>query len=249
MKYWRGCPQHHAICAVYLKQFWLAESMYHHHMATLSVVYNSEQNYWLSCDHTFKSVRNIGIMRQGDSKWVNQFKGMFCVINAAGQIVTWKMTKGLSMEHVEDIIEALHRRLQQQGVTLQEFYVDNCCALRNKLQVIFGAHLKVYLDIFHAVQRITKKIPKRHPYHSNCLKCLTLVFRDPSDCGSVRTLSTPAADILESQLLDFKSTWEKIECNGKPILPPAALREIQALLVHVRAGCLSDKAWQRYNKE
>ena len=89
LKYWRGCPQHHAICAVYLKHFWVAESTYHHHMATLSVVSDSEQKYWLSCDHTFKSVRNIGIMRRGDNKWINQFKGMFCVINAAGQIVTW----------------------------------------------------------------------------------------------------------------------------------------------------------------
>ena len=149
------------------------------------------------------------------------------------------MTKGIAMEYVEDIMHALYRRLQGQGVTLQEFYVDNCCALRLKLQSIFGSQLKVYLDIFHAVQRITKKIPKRHPYHSECIKCLSLVFRDPSDHGSTRTMSTPATDVLETQLLNFKSSWENIKHNDKPILPPAAVREIQSLLVHVRRGCLS----------
>ena len=161
------------------------------------------------------------------------------LINAAGQVVTWKMTKGIAMEHVEDIMHALCRRLQSQGVTLQEFYVDNCCSFRPKLQRIFGSQLKVHLDIFHAVQRITKKIPKRHPFHLECIKSLTFVFRDPSDHGSTRTMSTPAIDVLESQILNFKSTWEKIKHDDKPILPPAAVREIQSLLVHVRRGCLS----------
>ena len=98
-------------------------------------------------------MRNIGILRQGDNQWINQLKGLFCVLNEAGQIVTWKITKGIAMEYVEDIMHALYTRLQGQGV---EFYVDNCCALR---QAIFGSQLKVYLDIFHAVQRITKKNP------------------------------------------------------------------------------------------
>ena len=143
------------------------------------------------------------------------------------------------MEYVEDVMHALYTRLQRQGVTLQEFYVDNCCALRLKLQTIFGSQLKVYLDIFHAVQRISKKIPKRHPYHSECIKCLTLVFRHPSDRGPTRTMSTPVTDVLETQLLNFKTSWENLKYNDKPILPPAAVREIQSLLVHVRRGCLS----------
>ena len=238
LKYWRQSPQHHTICAVYLQQFGALESTYHYHMCTMSVISNS-QDSWLSCDHTFRSVRSIGIMRQGDNKWINQLKGLFCVLNACGQVVTWKMTKGIAMEHVEDIMHALCRRLQCQGVTLQEFYVDNCCSLRAKLQAFFGSQLKVHLDIFHAVQRITKKIPKRHPFHSECIKCLSMVFRDPSDRGSTRTMSTPAPDVLESQMLSFKSSWDKIKHNDKPILPPAAVREIQSLLVHVRRGCLS----------
>lgn len=33
-----------------------------------------------------------------------------------------------------------------------------------KLQEVFGEDATVRLDVFHAVQRITRKIPKRHPF-------------------------------------------------------------------------------------
>ncbi len=218
--------------------FWKWEVHFHHRMAQTSIPCHGEST-WLSCDHTFKSVRNIGIVRQADDNWIKQYKGLFCVLNAAGQVVTWKMTKGLAIDDVKDIMQALHTRFQLQGVTLQEFFVDNCCALRQKLQAIFGQHLKVYLDVFHAVQRITRKIPKRHPYHAECMRALRLVFRQPSDQGNHRTMTTPPIDQLKQQLLNFKSTWEHVSCNGKRILPPAAIIEIRSLLIHVQKGCLS----------
>ena len=136
----------------------------------------------------------------------------------------------------------MHRlqvRLQQQGVILQEFYVDNCCALRQKIQGVFGSQVKVFLDIFHAVQRVTKKIPKKHPYCHECLKSLTLVFRDPVDQGPVRTMVTPPIDQLKKQVLAFKAKWKDINHNDKPILPPEAIAELQSLLVHINKGCLS----------
>ena len=139
------------------------------------------------------------------------------------------------MDYVED---KLRNRLQLQGVTLKEFYVDKCCALRARLQLIFGPQLQVFLDIFHAVQRITKKIPKRHPFHSECMKSLRMVFRDPLDQGIKRTMPTPPKDQLRRQLLMFKSKWKDIDCNGKPILPPAAITELQSFLVHINKGCL-----------
>ena len=53
------------------------------------------------------------------------------------------------------------------------------------------------------------------------------------------TMSAPAIEVLESQMLSFKSSWDKVKYDDKPILPPAAVREIQSLLVHVRRGCLA----------
>lgn len=236
MQQWKSSPTYHAISAFYLMNFWQSERSYHQHMSQLSI---NPDSSWLSCDHTFKSVRNIGFIRSVDDKWINQYKGLFCVLNSEGQVLSWKITKGLALHHVQDMLESLRNRLHQQGVSLKEFYVDNCCSLRQKLQQIFGSHLQVYLDVFHAIQRISKKIPKKHPYNSECLKSLRLVFRQPGDQGKDRTMSTPSIEQLRSQLLAFKSKWNGIECNGKPVLPPAAITQIQSLLVHVNKGCLS----------
>ena len=40
---------------------------------------------------------------------------------------------------------------------------DNCCTIKGKLVEVFGSGVCVKLDLFHAVQRITKKLPKQHP--------------------------------------------------------------------------------------
>ena len=99
--------------------------------------------------------------------------------------------------------------------------------------------MKAFLDVFPAVQRITRKVPKRHLYNHDCLQSLRMVFRSPTDQVSQRTQPTPAADVLRAQLLDFKSKWESVSYEGKPVLPPAAVREVLSLLTHIQKGCLS----------
>ena len=233
---WYSSPKHHAIAASYLMQFWQKECLYHCQMSQMSLTPGTS---WLSCDHTFKSVRNVGTIRQVEGRWIKQYKGLFCVMNAAGQVVTWKLTKNLSFEEVEDVLSNLNQRLRMQGLNLQEFYVDNCCALRSKLQAIFGMNLKVYLDVFHAVQRISRKIPKRHPFYYECLQSLRLVFLNPSDLGSKRTQQTPSIELLRKQILQFLNKWESITYNDKSVLPPAAINEVKSLLTHIQRGCLS----------
>ena len=236
IRFWRMSPMRHAIEACFLQNFWQRESAFHHCMSQTSL---SDGRPWLSCDHTFKSVCNIGSVRQADRHWIKQYTGLFCVLNADGQVLTWKMTKSLTFENVEEKLVALHRRLTLHGKHVEECFVDTCCSLRPKLQRIFGPQLKVYLDIFHAVQRISKQIPKRHPYHQECLRSLQLVFRDPVDQGPTRTKSTPSPSILRQQLLQFQTVWEGISYNGREILSPAVKNEIRCLLVHIDKGCLS----------
>ena len=107
------------------------EPAYHHRMSLTSLTPDSP---WLSCDHTFKSVCNVGTVRQADNKWIKQYAGLFCVLNADGQVLSWKMTKSLTFEAVEDKLHALQRRLQKRGEQVKEFFVDTCCLLRSKLQ-------------------------------------------------------------------------------------------------------------------
>lgn len=128
---------------------------------------------WLSCDHTYKSVSNIGSVRLMDNKWVNQYTGLFCILNAAGNVITWKMTKALSFEHVEDVLISLRTRLQSQQKQVQ----------------------------------VTKL--------------------------------TPPPKAIHQQLIHFQSEWEGIKYNDRHVLPPAAIKEIKCLLVHVDKGCIS----------
>ena len=97
----------------------------------------------------------------------------------------------------------------------------------------------MYLDIFHAIQRITRKISKRHPFQYQCVRDLQLVFRDPLDQGSVRTKPTPEPEIMQKHLHEFEQKWQSVSYNDEFALPSAALREIQCLCVHVSKGCLS----------
>ena len=191
---------------------------------------------WLSLDHTFRCVSNIGLGRSADRHWVKQYTGLLCILNADGEVLSWKT---LSFANMEDMLCALKERFSRQEKHIEEFYIDNCCTLRSKLQSVFGSQLSVYLDIFHAIQRISTKIPKRHPYRHECMKALRLVFRDPSDQGIQRTKMTPVPNILYQQMVHFQRTWENVMSDGKKILPPLALKEIRCLLVHIRRGCLS----------
>ena len=58
------------------------------------------EGLWLSCDHTFGSVANFCVFREGDGNWVEQYSGLFCILNANREILTWKLTKNLHFESV-----------------------------------------------------------------------------------------------------------------------------------------------------
>lgn len=116
------------------------------------------------------------------------------------------------------------------------------------IAVLSDRNLKIHLpnnlkftQIFFMLHRElqNKKIPKRNPYYFECSQSLWLVFRNPAVQDELRTMPTPAVDQLKLQLLQFKNKWEGITYNGKHVLPPAALAEIQSLLVHIQTGCLS----------
>ena len=236
IKHWRQSLSRHAVEACFLHNFWLRENTYNHLMSQTTLSMGSA---WASLDHTFRYVSNIGLVRLADNHWVKQYSGLLCVLNRDGEVLTWKLSKSLSFASMEDVLCTLRERFKRQGKNLEEFFIDNCCTLRSKLKSVFGEHLRVYLDIFHAVQRVSAKIPKKHPYHHECMRDLRLVFRNPSDQGPVRTKVTPSPRILQQQLLQFQHKWKNVSYDNKCILSPIAIKEIQCLLLHIRRGCLS----------
>ena len=188
---------------------------------------------WLSADHTFKVSANIGAWSQG--VWVKQFDSLFTVLNEKGQVLTWRLTRGTSFEKVKSTIQNLKKRLDSNGIKVTSIYIDNCCQWRNLLQNVFGEEVCVKLDLFHAVQRIVSKIPKRGEKGSvikdlrRRLKDeLKLVFRDPSDLGKVQTKSPPSKQTMEN-LEQFFTKWNGVESDGEVILTQAAKKEIEHL--------------------
>lgn len=141
---------------------------------------------------------------------------------------------------------SLNERLQRHGKKPEFFFLDNCCSWRTKLTKVFPDIL-IKLDIFHAIQRVVKKIPKMKGcsetvklLRRRMIQSLRKVIRDPSDLGEQRTMATPSSEVILKNIDSFLLQWNKIEVNSTQVLPPPALKEISKLRIHVTKGCLSD---------
>ena len=77
-------------------------------------LFSSLSAEWISCDHTYKSVTNIGYHRPSDGKWINKYKTIFIIMNEKGQPIQWKFTKTEKFDEVSDIFSQLSERFQQQ---------------------------------------------------------------------------------------------------------------------------------------
>ncbi len=168
------------------------------------------------------------------------------MLNECGQVVVWQLTKGTSFEKVRTLLTNLYARGNNKLTTPTNFYIDNCCAWRGKLKEVFGENVEVKLDLFHAIQRIIKTIPKRGKKDSvtkmirrRMTNDFTMIFRDPSDHGPSRTTNTPSKLKILEQLDNFLSKWEHEKYGEDNILPGSTITELGHLRKHVQKGCLS----------
>lgn len=153
-------PSNDLICKCFLHDFLEHRAYYFREMALETT------SGYISIDHTFKVAANLGYVKP-DGRWVSQYKSVLIVLNNKGKIIAWQLTKTTSLDEVMPMLTALNQRLTEVGANPKIVSVDNCCTTRNKLQSLFGDDI-VYLDIFHAAQRIVKHMPKRHPLYSHC---------------------------------------------------------------------------------
>lgn len=174
-------PSNDFICQCIIHDYQQNEMLYTQCIAQTSAT-------WISCDHTFKVVANIGLLHQSDKKWEKQYNSMFCILNENGIVLVWQLTKGTAFDNIRDLLKNLKGRFDQQNNNVKLCIIDNCCALRGKLQDVFGTEMLVTLDLFHTVQRAVKCISKRHHFAYRCCQAFRLVFRDPSDAGEKHTV-------------------------------------------------------------
>ena len=226
-------PSNDIIAHIFLHDFFENERRYIHSVQQLLC----EQ--FLSIDHTFKVATNIGYVRS-DGKWTTLFDGLLLVMNEKGQVISWQFTNSTAFDNVADLLSQLARRFQNANKSINIISVDNCCQWRKKLQNVFGDNVRVVLDLFHAVQRISRKIPKRHPYYHSCIQDLRLAFRQKGDYGLKRTLDTPSSKTITENLNDFANKWRKIDKNGWKIFTKEAQHEVQKLITHASKKCITE---------
>ena len=106
----------------------------------------------ISCDHTFKVSRNIGVVTEGsEDRFLKQFSNLYIVLNEHGEICDWRLTKTTAFDEIEDLLIALRDRQSLQEHSIETICIDDCCKNRQNYQSIFP-NCKVKLDIFHACQ-------------------------------------------------------------------------------------------------
>lgn len=190
----------------------------------------------ISFDHTFKIAANIGYTRE-DGKWIKQYDALFVVMNGDGKIVTWQLTRGTAFSEINTILQNLKERCP----SLETVYIDDCCKLRNKIHTLLGSHVLVKLDVFHAVQRITRTLSAKCKLHHQCITDLSLVFRADGDSNKKRLCSTPQPDAMISKINKFIDKWEHVkDTQGVNVFTSETAHAVANLKKHITKGCLSD---------
>ena len=226
-------PSNDGIVKCFLRDFFEKENYY---VAEIATVIDTA---WISCDHTFKIASNIGYLRE-DGKWIQQYDSAFFVLADTRRVLAWQFTNGTSFDVVNTLLNNLMNRYKSKGCSIEKIIIDNCCHWQKKLQSIFGNNTQIYLDLFHAVQRVSRVMSKKHPMYNQCINELRQIFRVPGDMGTKRTLPTPPPDQLIKNSEKFIEKWKEINFEGVPILNTAAINEINKLKRHMSKGCLSD---------
>lgn len=71
------------------------------------------------------------------------------------------------------------------------------------------------------------------------MKDIKLLFRDPLDIGMLRTLPTPAKEILLKNIEEFLSKWNDVSADGWHIISEKPNTNYFPSKQHIERGCLS----------
>lgn len=184
----------------------------------------------ISCDHTFRVSKNIGMVRPGNNdKFVEQFKNLFIILNEDGKVVDWQLTKTTAFKELRGVFLWYKTRLQRANKKLELICIDDCCKVRCKYESIF-CNTPVKLDLYHACQRICKTVSHvNHPLAGSFRKEFGIIFRQDNDLGEKRLRKTPSSEKIMLNLNSFINRWDTLA--NSPLLEDT-MYEIEKLKTH-----------------
>ena len=134
----------------------------------------------------------------------------FIVMDGERNVVGWKLTKGEGHAEARSCLDGIKERLL---TPIEYVLVDNCCTSRYLYISVFGVNILVKLDVFHAVQRLTKCISKKYPNKQFIASNLGLFVRQSDDQGHIRLKNTADEEEMEANLTsivrDLNASGEK----------------------------------------
>ena len=186
------------------------------------------------CDHTFKISKFVGASRGCDKTFLKQFQNLFIVLNDRREVIGWRLTRTTAFEEIKDLLEHIRDLIGKPGVNL--VIINDCCKVRALYQSVFLG-VKVKLDLFHGVQRVTRTIPRGIEFAKRFSKDFGQIFRSNGDLGDRRTLPTPHQRILNENLNNFLKRWKHTLEDNNLV---KTLTEIGNLRKHKNNGRLLD---------
>ncbi|KAJ4455650.1 hypothetical protein PAPYR_9351 [Paratrimastix pyriformis] len=227
----QGCPSDDYLRDAFLQVFRLYETFYVNEMA------GTDPGDCLGGDHTFKLSANIGFVDPKTRQWLRQFNSVYFVLNQAGQVVGWQLCTTTELDEVRPLLTDIARRWPGRVKT---FCTDTCCRQRAILQEIFGPHLKVSLDLWHALHRLSPHIRKKNPHAHDALTELTLCFRNQNPethkaAGPVLDRAKTKQVTMRAHLTDL---MQHVRCVGSQVHHGTSLNEN----LHSRIGKLMQRS-------
>ena len=140
---------------------------------------------------------------------------------------------------MRDMFVDLKKRFDEAGVKLSGIFIDFCCKWRDSLSNIFP-NVPVKLDLFHAIQRVVKEVPKRKSLSKEFGNDFGLIFCKSNDIGNKRTKSTPQPKVILNNVEKFITKWKNAKnSDSSSVLSKKVMSEINNLKRHITKGCLS----------
>ena len=98
----------------------------------------------------------IAAARGSDRSFVKQICNPFIMLNERREVVGRRLTKSTAFYEIQDLLDKFKCKLHK---GLERIVVGDCCKGHASYQSIFPG-VEVKLDLFHAVQRVTKTLQK-----------------------------------------------------------------------------------------